>query len=225
MGGATAGGTGRMKTQRKQIILTKQWLLTGRLVALSVLVCLMSRAAELPELTKDGFALPQAGRHFVFPRDHGSHPEFAIEWWYITGHLSATNQSLFGFQATFFRRALVPPGATNNSSSAAFGNEQIYLAHMALVNKSSGEFRFQEKLNRDGWDAYSSTNTLDVGNGNWSLRLAPPKNSASEMMELQASIGADITFALNLIPKKPLVIFGTNGVSRKAADPARRVIT
>ena len=175
-------------------------------------------ASETPAFTADGYAIPQPGKQFVFPRDHGSHPDFAIEWWYITGHLVATNQAQFGFQATFFRRALVPPGATNNSISAAFGNDQIYLAHMALVDKTSGKFIYQEKLNRAGWDAGSATNTLDVHNGNWSLRLAPEKSGGRERFELHGSVGADAAFVMNLLPKKPMVIFGTNGVSRKAAD-------
>ena len=180
---------------------------------------LTAGAAEIPKLTSDGYAIPQPGRPFVFPRDHGSHPEFAIEWWYITGHLTATNQSQFGFQATFFRRALVPAGSTNVSASSAFGNEQIYLAHMALVDKTSGKFRYQERLNRDGWDANSATNTLDVRNGNWSLRLAPKNPGARDLFELQATVGAEAAFGLELEPMKPLVIFGTNGVSRKASDP------
>lgn len=171
--------------------------------------------------TADGYALPQPGRQFVFPRDHGSHPEFAIEWWYVTGHLSATNQGQYGFQATFFRKALLAPGATNRATSADFGNDQIYLAHMALVDKNSGEFHYQERLNRAGWDAVAATNTLDVRNGNWAYRLAPSARGApaQEVFALQASIGADIAFSLNFTPKKPMVVFGTNGVSRKAADP------
>ncbi len=182
------------------------------------LLCQMAGAAEIPALTDDGYAIPQAGRQFVFPRDHGSHPEFAIEWWYVTGHLTASNQAQFGFQATFFRRALATPDATNHSTSTAFGNRQIYLAHMALVDKTSGEFRYQEKLNRDGWDAASSTNTLDVRNGNWSLRLAPEKSDGHDVFALQATVGTDVAFTLALSPKKPLVVFGTNGISRKAAD-------
>ena len=79
---------------------------------------------------------------------HGSHPEFAIEWWYITGHLTATNQSQFGFQATFFRRALVTPESTNTGPTTSFGHSQIYLAHMALTNENTGEFFYQEKLAR-----------------------------------------------------------------------------
>ena len=174
----------------------------------------------LPTQTADGFAIPQPGRQFTFPRDHGSHPEFAIEWWYITGHLTGTDQSAFGFQATFFRRAVMPPGTTNEVISSTFGNDQIYLAHMALVDKTSGTFRWQEKLNRAGWDAAASTNTMDVRNGNWSLRLLPAVAATYEDFKLQATIGTDIAFQFNLTPKKPLVIFGTNGVSRKAADPA-----
>jgi predicted secreted hydrolase len=180
------------------------------------------RAEEYPQTTPDGFAVPQPGRKFVFPRDYGSHPEFAIEWWYITGHLFATNQTSpgaqparFGFQATFFRRSTLSPDATNGPGSAAFGNDQIYLAHMTLVDIGSGIFRHEERLNRGGWDAASSTNTLDVRNGNWSLRLSP---DATNEFDLQCTVGADVANVLQFIPKKPLVVFGTNGISRKAAD-------
>jgi len=207
-----------MKTHQKAYKLTQQSLRATWSLALAVFVCLVGRAEEISAPNPDGFAIPQPGRQFVFPRDHGSHPEFAIEWWYVTGHLTASDRTQLGFQATFFRRALVAPGASN-PAAAAFGGSQIYLAHMALVNKNTGEFKYQEKLNRDGWDAFAATNTLDVRNGNWSLRLAPRKPEMPELFELQGTIGADAAFALNMTPKKPLVIFGTNGVSRKAADP------
>ncbi len=42
------------------------------------------------------------GRELRFPRDHGSHPEFRVEWWYVTGVLEASAGPL-GFQITFFR--------------------------------------------------------------------------------------------------------------------------
>ena len=35
----------------------------------------------------DGFALANVPRTFEFPRDHGPHPEFRHEWWYVTGNL------------------------------------------------------------------------------------------------------------------------------------------
>ena len=149
-----------MKVKQKITTPAKTSRRAAQLVTVMLCLGLIDGAAKIPQLTADGYAVPQPGRHFVFPRDHGSHPEFAIEWWYITGHLTATNDSAYGFQATFFRRALVTPGSTNHAASAWYGSRQIYLAHMALVNKNTGEFSFQEKLNRDGWDADSSTNTL-----------------------------------------------------------------
>ncbi|MEZ0389733.1 MAG: lipocalin-like domain-containing protein, partial [Verrucomicrobium sp.] len=60
------------------------------------------RSDEATLKTPEGFALPQPGRKFEFPRDHGSHPEFKIEWWYVTGHLYTEGGRRFGFQATFF---------------------------------------------------------------------------------------------------------------------------
>ena len=125
--------------------------------------------AQPPLTTPEGFAVPQPGHRFVFPRDHGNHPDFKIEWWYVTGHLGADGGRRFGFQATFFRSA-GPRGAADINPS--FGSGQIFLAHMALLDVSTGKFLHQEKLNRAGWDAASASGTLDVRNGPWSLRLA-----------------------------------------------------
>jgi len=175
-----------------------------------------SAKANDPATTADGFALPQSGHTFSFPRDHGSHDDFKLEWWYITGHLFADDGRRFGFQATFFRSAGSLPGqsGTNNSS---FGHEKLFLAHMALLDVKSGTFMHQQRLNRDGWDAFSATNGLDVRNGNWSLRMT---DTNRETMDLRGSFGNGASLQLALQPRKPLVVFGQNSVSRKAADPS-----
>jgi len=198
----------------------RTWPVLAGLLLASLFFQPIAGAGEFPAVTADGFAIPQPGREFIFPRDHGSHPEFAVEWWYITGHLTGAGDERFGFQATFFRRALKTADGTNPPPVTAFGHEQIYLAHMALVNKSTGDFRYQERLNRNGWDAASATDTLDVRNGNWSLRRMATDAPDAEAFELHATIGADIDFQLRLAPGKPPVIFGSNGVSRKAAEPS-----
>ena len=49
---------------------------------------------------------PVRPRKLVFPRDHGAHPEFRTEWWYLTGYAdtgTANKPHLIGFQITFFR--------------------------------------------------------------------------------------------------------------------------
>lgn len=155
--------------------------------------------------TDDGFALPQPGRQFQFPRDHGSHPEFKIEWWYITGHLFSGDRR-FGFQATFFRRAERAEGSGEV--------RQLHLAHMAVVDVATGRFLHQERLAREGWDAEASTSTLDLRNGGWSLRFV----DASDRMQLKGNVRGDARLTLELEPRKPLVFFGENGVSRKGDD-------
>jgi len=171
----------------------------GVLMALAVCV-----RAQTPLTTADGFAVPQRGHEFSFPRDHGSHPEFKLEWWYLTGHLFAKDGRRFGYQATFFR------------SAAPDRSTQIYLAHMAVIDPKSGKFYYQERLNREGWDADAAIGALDVRNGPWSLRMI---DSASARMELHGGVRADVLFELSLAPAKPLVVFGEDGVSRKGAEP------
>jgi len=168
----------------------------------SLIVC---GRAQTPLTTADGFAVPQPGHGFSFPQDHGAHPDFKLEWWYLTGHLFAKDGRRFGYQATFFR------------SAAPDKTTQIYLAHMAVIDAQSGKFHYQERLNREGWDAGSAIGALDVHNGPWSLRMTDP---AAVRMELHGGVHADVLFELYLAPAAPLVIFGENGVSRKGAEPA-----
>ena len=160
-----------------------------------------SALAADPARTPDGYAIPQPGRQFVFPRDHGSHPEFKIEWWYLTGHLHAEDGRRFGMQATFFRRA---------DGTAEKGN--IHLAHMALLDVKTGRFIHQERLNREGWDASAAIGLLDVKCGPWALRM-----DDTDTIHVTGSVHADASFALDLKPIKPLVVFGENSVSRKGA--------
>ncbi|MCE2543718.1 MAG: hypothetical protein J4F30_09850, partial [Acidobacteria bacterium] len=39
--------------------------------------------ATIPD--DDGWTRAQPGYAWRFPRDHGSHPPYQIEWWYYTG--------------------------------------------------------------------------------------------------------------------------------------------
>ena len=111
------------------------------------LILFLSMTALLrAQTTADGFAIPKPGRVFEFPRDHGSHPEFRTEWWYVTGHLDAKDGARFGFQVTFFRQARREDGKTLH----------LHLAHAALLDAKTGKFMHEERLNREGWDAVSS---------------------------------------------------------------------
>lgn len=56
-------------------------------------------AAPAPGRT---FAAVVPGRRLTFPRDHGAHPEYRTEWWYITGWVDLDGVET-GVQITFFR--------------------------------------------------------------------------------------------------------------------------
>lgn len=184
----------------------------GGLLA-AAFIMLGGLGAQEPMLkTAEGFALPQPGRKFEFPRDHGSHPEFKIEWWYVTGHLYAGTERRFGFQATFFRQA----NAQSGEEHPQFQHRQMHLAHMALLDVKAGRFLHQERLNRAGWDAAADETMLAVRNGNWSLRM---EVAEQQVMKLKGTVGGEAQFDLELRPAKPLVFFGKDGVSRKADGP------
>ena len=197
----------------------------------------------LPARTPDGFATAVPGRVFRFPEDHGRHPDFRIEWWYVTGHLETAEPPVrrFGYQATFFRRANPRPegpgtgaGETRRDGGAPsrFGDDEVHLAHMALLDADTGRFLHEERWNRRGWDAESAVGRLDVRNGPWSLRALgrpvgphvrfarPDGTGPAEPIQLQGGVQASALWNLVLTPLKPLAVFGTDGVSRKAAEPA-----
>ena len=168
------------------------------------------RAIE-PVFNGSGFRIPTPHPAFSFPRDHGSHPEFRIEWWYITGHLRDDEGQRFGFQATFFRVALTPQD--DGAERAVFGTNQLMMAHMALADPVAGSFVHEERLNREGWDAWARVDGLDLRNGNWSLQMA--KDGA---MTLVGSVRSEVSFSLRLAPLKGPVFFGEGGLSRKGAS-------
>ena len=64
-----------------------------------------------------GFSAALEPRRFEFPRDHGPHGDFRLEWWYLTGNLDAADGERFGFELTFFRVALVPATAVTTPAA------------------------------------------------------------------------------------------------------------
>jgi len=194
----------------------------ARLLTLLLLPALLVAEITPPLQTEDGFAVPQPGVSPEFPAAHGSHPDTKIEWWYLTGHLQSANGREFGVQATFFRQANpeLPPAVRGTEADPEFGSHHLLLAHMALLDVATGRFLHQERLARPGWDAWAREGTLDLRLGPWSLRFAEfGPGEHPESMQLNGSLGADARFSLRLTPAKEKVLFGVNGLSRKAAAP------
>ena len=107
-------------------------------------------------LSGDGegaFARAIEPMEFVFPKDHGPHPDYKTEWWYYTGNLKTDSGREFGYQLTFFRRALTAEMPLHGRSR--LGTNQIYMAHFALTDvktRTHTSFeRYQPRNRRIGW--------------------------------------------------------------------------
>ncbi|WP_287133936.1 lipocalin-like domain-containing protein, partial [Alteromonas sp.] len=53
--------------------------------------------------SSDAFTPVKRGNTVELPRDHKSHPDFQLEWWYLTFVLSTEDGQEFGLQYTLFR--------------------------------------------------------------------------------------------------------------------------
>ena len=85
-----------------------------------------SRLAELlSDQGLEGYARVLEDRDFVFPADHGPHPDYRNEWWYVTGNLDSDNGKRFGFELTIFRFSLTPPGAGSPEDVSAWRSNQV----------------------------------------------------------------------------------------------------
>ncbi len=145
---------------------------------------------------------------FDFARDHASHRDYKIEWWYYTGNLRAANGRRFGYQLTFFRVG-VDFAPVNPSRWAV---RDLYTAHFAVSDLDGDRFRHAEKINRAGigW-AGASEDRYRVWNEDWEAG-----HNASGAHILRAT-DAVMAIDLTLDPGKPPVIQGTNGVSQKGS--------
>lgn len=84
-----------------------------------------------------------------FPQDFGVHEDYQTEWWYYTGNLETAAGREFGFQLTFFRRALTNPTATVNAATGSnWRGNQIYSAHLTVSDVEPQQFYPYERFSR-----------------------------------------------------------------------------
>ena len=170
---------------------------------LALLARTAGAATEYP-MVRPGVAL-------AFPRDHGSHPDYRNEWWYITGWLKSKAGNEFGMQITFFRNR---PGIGEDNPSR-FAPRQLLFAHAAISDRSVSRLLHDQRAARAGFDlAAASELDTDVHLGNWKL--------VREDDRFIARIeGREISYALDFRPTQPLLLQGEGGVSSKGPRPGQ----
>ena len=155
------------------------------------------------------YPVVRPARALAFPRDHGAHLEFRIEWWYVTGWLTTPRSEPLGFQITFFRAR--PPYDSANPSSLA--PRQILLAHAALADPAHGRLRHDERAARAALElAGAREDTTDVWIDDWRLALDGDRYAARIAAR---EFGLDLVLAA----AAPPVLQGEAGYSRKGRRP------
>jgi predicted secreted hydrolase len=174
-----------------------------------------SRLSELLSSEDDsGFEKAIAPRAFVFPADHGPHPGFRNEWWYVTGNLDGDGGRRFGFELTIFRFALAP---TLLTAASSWRSNQVYIAHFAVTDAGREHFYTAERYSRGALGlAGASADPFRVWIDDWEIAMEEP--GQPEQWRLRAS---DAEFALDvaLTAAKPPVLNGIDGLSQKSAEP------
>jgi len=147
-------------------------------------------------------------RLWKFPEDYGAHLDYKTEWWYFTGNLIGPAGEKYGYELTFFRNGVrTAPSDPKNPWSV----RDMFLAHFTLTDVAAGVFRAEDILSRSGPGlAGARAENLDVWIGDWSARMT------DGTISLRARRG-EIALSLELAPRKPVVLHGRDGLSRKGS--------
>ncbi len=171
--------------------------------SLPALACVSRAWADYP-------AVSQA-YELTFPRDHGAHPQYRTEWWYVTGWVTDENGGELGVQVTFFRNR---PGVQEDNPSA-FAPKQLLFAHCAVADTRLGRLRHDQRAARAGLGlAETEADNTRVWVEDWSLQLTPDGYIA----RIPAR---EFDMTLTFSPTQPILLEGERGFSRKGPKPAQ----
>lgn len=208
--------------------IVKQVLWLGFVIpAILATACIQSRSIQdttqtqsqrMPIQNAEGFERAYQPIPLEFPADQGAHPGYLTEWWYYTGNLDAVSGQHFGYQLTFFRRALIPPTERTNRSSA-WATDQIYLAHFALTDVSANKFHAYERFARGAAGLAGATSPpFKVWLHDWKV-----EQISENEYQLHAS-EESLTLDLYLRDIKGPILNGNAGYSQKGNQPGNASI-
>lgn len=203
----------------------RSWRVVGLLLALTFVQTACSERTPEPlrsggqlrlgsvlgETELAGFSRADGPRAFVFPNDHGPHPAYRSEWWYLTLVLADDAGRDLGVQFTLFRQALAP---SNGGGGNRWRSNQVYLAHFAVSDTANGVHRSDERFARGhpelaGVEAAPFSLWLE----DWRLQ------EAAGVWRLQAAV-AETRVEIELDMAVPVILQGDAGLSRKGPDQA-----
>lgn len=174
----------------------------------------VTNTSLLPFLSEEasaGFARATEPDNITFPQDYGPHNEYQTEWWYYTGNLTADSGEEFGYQLTFFRRALTPEEIA--ASENDWRTNQVYLAHFTITDVNGEMFYPHEKFSRGGAElAGAQAEPYAVWLENWSAKEVRP--GVVRLFAESDAVALDVELTQTLDP----ILHGAGGLSQKGAE-------
>jgi predicted secreted hydrolase len=162
-----------------------------------------------------GFAIADGSRQLHLPQDQGPHPDFQTEWWYYTGNLETQDGRHFGYQLTFFRRALLPPQLAIKRPSD-WATNQVYMAHFALTDVATNSYQAFESISRGAAGlAGAQSDPFSVWLDDWQVRQV-----STDTYQLQAKKDG-FAIQLSLQNLKGFILQGDHGYSQKGPAPGQ----
>ena len=164
-------------------------------------------------------------RKLVFPEDHGSHPGYKTEWWYFTGNVQTVDGREFGYQFTIFRNAIRPGDSAGTQATAAantgshWDTSQIYMAHAALSDITTGRFYYDEQFSRGVLGmAGAVARPFRVWLDDWTV--SGRDNPCQDCFAVELTVATrDFRLQMQLNNTQDVVLQGQQGLSAKSPDP------
>ena len=151
----------------------------------------------------ESFAVPAPEPVFDFPADHGPHPEYRIEWWYLTANMTGPDGAAYGLQWTLFRSALAP------FETDGWDSPQIWFGNAAVTTATA--HYTSERFARGGTgQAGVTAEPFEAWIDEWHMRGA-----TFDAMQLHAT-GPQFSYDVDLRAQAPLIFHGTDGFSVKS---------
>lgn len=170
------------------------------------------RHADFAVLARSAAQFEQArpGRQLQFPADHGAHPDYRIEWWYLTASLEDPEGRPYGAQWTLFRTA----ARAQDMGLNAWQDPQVYMAHVAITTPD-GHLAFQRYARGGEHGGLAQAGVAAMPFAAWLDDWSLASTGAGWLpLEVAAEQGAS-GFRLSLDSARPLVLQGAGGFSQK----------
>ena len=170
----------------------------------------LSAVGLLADTSVQGYATADSVRPFHFPEDHGAHPDYRTEWWYLTGNLRDDAGRAYGLQFTVFRAATSP---TPPPAGSAWATNQVYMAHLAVSDSATrNQMSFERFARGAAGLAGARATPFRVWLEDWAL-----ESEGRPFLPLRLEAADDgVEVRLQISEGTPMTLQGDRGLSAKS---------